>query len=161
MLSSSPAVPLHSIDFHGNDQRRLSLRTHGGQEYLTAHDGLPSPEHLTPVSGTPRGHTPEPTESAPLSRNESEVTQSYTPGEENNGRYGSMASLNRAPSRRTNVANSGAGGDEVSLNSVYNIGTRTDHITPPTFVIAVPVLAGITTSLPIITHTSHPLWFRS
>ena len=116
MLSSSPAVPLHSIDFHGNDQRRLSLRTHGGQEYLTAHDGLPSPEHLTPVSGTPRGHTPEPTESAPLSRNESEVTQSYTPGEENNGRYGSMASLNRAPSRRTNAANAGDGANEVSHN---------------------------------------------
>jgi hypothetical protein len=110
MLSSSPAVPLHSIEFHGNDQRRLSLRTHGGQEYLTAHDGLPSPEHLTPVSGTPRGHTPEPTESAPLSRNESEITQSYTGGEES-ARFGSMATLNRAPSRRTNVANSAAGDD--------------------------------------------------
>jgi hypothetical protein len=76
MLSSNPAVPLHSIDFHGDGQRRLSLRTHSGQEYLTAHDGLPSPEHLTPVSGTPRGHTPEASEggSAPLSRRGSDIT---------------------------------------------------------------------------------------
>ncbi|KAK4688262.1 hypothetical protein P7C73_g1847, partial [Tremellales sp. Uapishka_1] len=53
MLSSSPAIPLSSINFAQNG-RRLSLVTAHGQELLTAHDGLPSPEHLTPI----QGHTP-------------------------------------------------------------------------------------------------------
>lgn len=53
MLSSTPAIPLSSIDLdqHG---RRLSLRTAGGLELFTNHDALPSPEHLTPIEG----HTP-------------------------------------------------------------------------------------------------------
>lgn len=118
MLSSSPAVPLHSIDFHDGDRRRLSLRTHGGQEYLTAHDGLPSPEHLTPISGTPHaGHTPEASDagSAPLSRRGSDLATIASESEGNN-RFGSMASLNRAPSRRTNDAAAAAG--EVSFFSL-------------------------------------------
>lgn len=97
MLSSSPAVPLHSIDFHDQHRRRLSLRTHGGQEYLTAHDGLPSPEHLTPVSGTPHtGPSPEPSDagSAPISRRGSD-------GELADDGESKFASLQRAPSRRT------------------------------------------------------------
>ena len=102
MLSSNPSVPLHSIDFHGNDQRRLSLRTHEGQEYLTAHDGLPSPEHLTPVSGTPyHGLSPNGSNagSAPMSRMGSEVaTESSS---DDGGREGAMSGLQRAPSRRT------------------------------------------------------------
>lgn len=53
MLSSSPAVPLSSIDFE-NGGRRLSLRTAGGLELFTNRDALPSPEHLTPIDG----HTP-------------------------------------------------------------------------------------------------------
>lgn len=107
MLSSNPSVPLHSIEFHDdNDRRRLSLRTHTGQEYLTAHDGLPSPEHLTPVSGTPlRGPTPDGshTGSAPMSRMGSELAteSSSDDGAGDGGREGIMSGLQRAPSRRT------------------------------------------------------------
>lgn len=122
MLSSSPAVPLHSIDFHDDDRRRLSLRTHGGQEYLTAHDGLPSPEHLTPISGTPRAMTPE-----TLSRRGSDLGEemdrerekerdklrSGTLAFDEHAGFGTMSHLNRAPSRRTAVANKE---DQVSLS---------------------------------------------
>jgi len=122
MLSSAPSVPLHSIDFHDDDRRRLSLRTHGGQEYLTAHDGLPSPEHLTPISGTPGTMTPE-----TLSRRGSDLGQemdkqrekerrklrSETLGFEENPEFGTMSHLNRAPSRRTAAANKE---DEVSCS---------------------------------------------
>ncbi|EIW69872.1 hypothetical protein TREMEDRAFT_73643 [Tremella mesenterica DSM 1558] len=58
MLSSSPAVPLESIEFADDQRRRLSLVTAHGQRILTAHDGLPSPEHLTPISGTPGTSAP-------------------------------------------------------------------------------------------------------
>lgn len=58
MLSATPAVPLSSIDFADPHGRRLSLRTAHGREFLTHRDGLPSPEHLTPVSGTPLTGTP-------------------------------------------------------------------------------------------------------
>lgn len=59
MLSATPAVPLSSIDFADPHGRRLSLRTAHGREFFTHRDGLPSPEHLTPVSGTPvSGGTP-------------------------------------------------------------------------------------------------------
>jgi hypothetical protein len=132
MLSSSPAVPLHSIDFHDNDTRRLSLRTHGGQEYLTAHDGLPSPEHLTPISGTPRAMTPE-----SLSRRASDLgdemdkqrdkererLRSDTLGFEEHSKFGTMSHLNRAPSRRTAAANQG---DQVS--SIFVIPFRTSGL---------------------------------
>lgn len=111
MLSSNPSVPLHSIDFHDDDRRRLSLRTHGGQEYLTAHDGLPSPEHLTPVSGTPY-HGPSPdgshAGSAPMSRRGSELAGASSSEEDKDG---TMPGLERAPSRRT----AGAVDNRVSL----------------------------------------------
>jgi len=121
MLSSSPAVPLHSIDFHDDDKRRLALRTHSGQEYLTAHDGLPSPEHLTPISGTPRAMTPE-----SLSRRNSDLGEEMdkerkkererlragTLGLDEHDGFGTMSHLNRAPSRRTAAANKE---DNVSL----------------------------------------------
>lgn len=66
MLSSSPAIPLSSIDFaqdhQGGTGRRLSLMTANGKEFFTNRDGLPSPHVLTPVEGnTPTGsgtHTP-------------------------------------------------------------------------------------------------------
>lgn len=51
MLSSNPSVPLSSIDFADNEGRRLSLITAEGRKMLTAHDGLPSPGNLTPVTG--------------------------------------------------------------------------------------------------------------
>ncbi|WWD20546.1 hypothetical protein CI109_105022 [Kwoniella shandongensis] len=76
MLSSSPAIPLTSIDFSDSGRRRLSLVTAHGQEIFTAHDGLPSPEHLTPISGTPMSsNTPMGSEpnSAPLSRRGSDM----------------------------------------------------------------------------------------
>ncbi|CAK9785849.1 hypothetical protein CC85DRAFT_304288 [Cutaneotrichosporon oleaginosum] len=50
MLSSTPAIPLQSIDLDQNG-RRLSLRTAGGLELFTNRDALPSPEHLTPIEG--------------------------------------------------------------------------------------------------------------
>nr|ODN90074.1 HAL protein kinase [Cryptococcus depauperatus CBS 7841] len=69
MLSSNPAVPLHSIAFADN-RRRLSLVTTEGREMLTAHDGLPSPGSLTPVAGgTPSDGSDS--GSAPMSRRES------------------------------------------------------------------------------------------
>jgi hypothetical protein len=148
MLSSSPAVPLHSIDFHDGQNRRLSLRTHGGQEYLTAHDGLPDPEHLTPVSGTPRGHTPEPSDggSAPLSRRGSDLAS------EGENRFGSMASLNRAPSRRTNVdvaagevslyfLESGRGSRSSVRFCDENVINHTHNTT--LFLLASPVITGL------------------
>ena len=74
MLSSSPAIPIKSINFADSQQRRLSLVTGHGRELLTAHDALPSPEHLTPISGTPFWHSPAGSEagSAPISRRGSE-----------------------------------------------------------------------------------------
>ncbi|WWD08527.1 hypothetical protein V865_006639 [Kwoniella europaea PYCC6329] len=68
MLSSSPAVPLSSISFGDGNGRRLSLVTASGQELFTARDGLPSPEHLTPITGasTPNNLSEPP--SQPLSR---------------------------------------------------------------------------------------------
>ncbi|WVW81093.1 hypothetical protein I302_103084 [Kwoniella bestiolae CBS 10118] len=67
MLSSSPAVPLSSISFGDGNQRRLSLVTASGQELFTARDGLPSPEHLTPITGATTPNVSEPP-SQPLSR---------------------------------------------------------------------------------------------
>ena len=58
MLSSNPAIPLHSIKFTDDRRQGLSLVTAHGHEFYTAHDGLPSPEHLTPVTGTPAGSPP-------------------------------------------------------------------------------------------------------
>lgn len=55
MLSANPAVPLHKINFADTHRRRLSLVDAHGRELYTAHDGLPSPEALTPVTG---GNTP-------------------------------------------------------------------------------------------------------
>ncbi|WRT70528.1 uncharacterized protein IL334_007526 [Kwoniella shivajii] len=68
MLSSSPAVPLSSINFSDDNQRRLSLMTASGREIFTARDGLPSPEHLTPIEGV------TPTASEPGSRSISRQT---------------------------------------------------------------------------------------
>ena len=60
MLSSSPAVPISSINWSDDNRRRLSLVTEHGREFNTAHDGLPSPRHLTPISGnTPAATTPD------------------------------------------------------------------------------------------------------
>lgn len=91
MLSSSPAVPIQSINFPDPHRRRLSLVTGHGQEIFTAHDGLPSPEHLTPISGTPYAVSPAGSEAAsnPISRRGS--AQGYT-GEDG-------ASLRKVPSR--------------------------------------------------------------
>ncbi|WWC65450.1 uncharacterized protein I303_108068 [Kwoniella dejecticola CBS 10117] len=74
MLSSSPAIPLSSISFGEGGNRRLSLVTASGQELFTARDGLPSPEHLTPITGatTPANASEPP--SAPLSRRQSADT---------------------------------------------------------------------------------------
>jgi len=78
MLSSSPAVPIHRFDFSG-DKRRLSIHTAHGQT-LTSNEGLPSPEHLTPITGntpamTPHGGSPDGSESgsADVSRRPSQV----------------------------------------------------------------------------------------
>ncbi|WVQ86026.1 hypothetical protein IAT38_008194 [Cryptococcus sp. DSM 104549] len=98
MLSSSPAVPLSSINFAGGG-RRLSLVTHEGRELFTAHDGLPSPEHLTPITG----NTPTDSEagSAPLSRRGSDM---HLDGQQHAAsRDGAVhsdgASLKKVPSR--------------------------------------------------------------
>ena len=59
MLSSNPAVPISSINFADDDRRRLSIMTHHGREMFTHHDGLPSPDVLTPIGHTPaEGNTP-------------------------------------------------------------------------------------------------------
>jgi hypothetical protein len=56
MLSASPAVPLSSIEFAPNTHgRRLSLTTAHGRQFFTHRDGLPSPDVLTPIGGTPHG----------------------------------------------------------------------------------------------------------
>lgn len=70
MLSSSPAIPLSSINFTGGDRRRLSLVTAQGHELTTSHGALPSPEHLTPIGGTPTTGSPAMSESGsqPTSR---------------------------------------------------------------------------------------------
>lgn len=59
MLSSSPAVPISSFSFADGNRRRLSFVTENGKEMYTAHDGLPSPQHLTPIAGNTAEHTPE------------------------------------------------------------------------------------------------------
>lgn len=56
MLSSNAPVPIHKFDFSG-DGRRLSIHTAHGKT-LTSHDGLPSPEHLTPITGNTPAMTP-------------------------------------------------------------------------------------------------------
>ncbi|KAK8850363.1 hypothetical protein IAR55_004281 [Kwoniella newhampshirensis] len=106
MLSSSPAVPLSSIDFSDSGRRRLSLVTAHGQEIFTAHDGLPSPEHLTPITGTPMsGNTPMGSEagSAPISRRASEMMLNDDPqpaGEHPAGYHRAHgADLTKVPSR--------------------------------------------------------------
>jgi len=58
MLSASPAVPINSFSFTDGHNRRLSIVDQHGRELLTSHDGLPSPEHLTPVSGSEAGSLP-------------------------------------------------------------------------------------------------------
>lgn len=108
MLSSNPAVPISSINFADNDRKRLALVTHHGREMFTAHDGLPSPEHLTPMSGmtpaggntpvhgmTPMG-TPPDSESPSLSSSRRESTT------ELNGDDGN--SLKKVASRRDEVS---------------------------------------------------------
>lgn len=55
MLSASPAIPLSSIEFDQGNGRRLSLTTAHGRQFFTHRDGLPSPEQLTPIGGTPAG----------------------------------------------------------------------------------------------------------
>ncbi|WVQ95708.1 hypothetical protein IAU59_002807 [Kwoniella sp. CBS 9459] len=101
MLSSSPAVPLSSINFADPHRRRLSLVTAHGQEIFTAHDGLPSPEHLTPISG----HTPTASEpgSNPLSRrgSDSAVADDYSTHETGDVGYRGArgTDLQKVPSR--------------------------------------------------------------
>ncbi|KAL7422260.1 serine/threonine protein kinase [Cryptotrichosporon argae] len=105
MLSSSPAVPLASIDFADPSRRRLSLVTAHGQELLTHRDGLPSPEHLTPVSGTPYATTPasgspagSDAGSAPPSRRESETALAGVEGARDDA-PGIGHTLRKVPSR--------------------------------------------------------------
>ncbi|ORY35871.1 hypothetical protein BCR39DRAFT_37646 [Naematelia encephala] len=97
MLSSSPAVPISSINFHDTHRRRLSLVTEHGRELLTNHDGLPSPEHLTPISGTPRGNTPADGLSPAVSDSESDSPsrRGSDSGEDGNN----FTSLAKVPSR--------------------------------------------------------------
>ncbi len=113
MLSSSPAVPIHSINFADQQRRRLSLVTAHGQEIHTAHDGLPSPEHLTPISGTPYGHSPAGSDagSAPISRRGSEQGQGYF--------FEEGTSLKKVPSR------GGLWHDEVSGYGRFELPVRT------------------------------------
>ncbi|ODN99364.1 HAL protein kinase [Cryptococcus wingfieldii CBS 7118] len=97
MLSSAPAVPLHSINFADPNQRRLSLMTHAGREIFTAHDGLPSPGNLTPVQdGTPNGSEyavgSSDGGSAPISRRDSEMVLQESSSEDS--AYSARASQN-------------------------------------------------------------------
>lgn len=50
MLSAKKPVPISGFQF-SPDGRRLSIHTEG--RTITSHEGLPSPEHLTPINGTP------------------------------------------------------------------------------------------------------------
>ncbi|WVR08460.1 hypothetical protein IAU60_005515 [Kwoniella sp. DSM 27419] len=96
MLSASPAVPLSSINFADGGQRRLSLVTAHGRELYTAHDGLPSPEQLTPIGHTPTASEPN---SNPLSRrvsDEAVVDDESTPAGYTNQ---DGTSLRKVPSR--------------------------------------------------------------
>lgn len=113
MLSSAPAVPIHSINWSDDNRRRLSLVTAHGRELGIPHEGLPSPEHLTPISGgqTPvGGHTPATGHSPPGSEGGSAPASRR--GSEKNGGVPSHIDLtdrlHRVPSRAHL-------GDEVSL----------------------------------------------
>jgi hypothetical protein len=120
MLSSSPAIPLHSIDFDDHHQRRLSLTTAAGHRIFTAQDGLPSPEHLTPISGTP-GQTPVGTPpesesgSAPVSRRPSDMALD---GDGNGYSSEDGTSLRKVPSR------GGLWHDEVSPGRSHVLSSR-------------------------------------
>lgn len=98
MLSSSPAIPIHKFDFHGNDRRRLSLHTSHGQ-FTTSQDGLPSPDGLTPITGntpavgmTPIDGSPAHSEagSAPMSRRGSEF-QHYSMSQSQHSHHGDQS----------------------------------------------------------------------
>ncbi|ODO10453.1 hypothetical protein I350_01048 [Cryptococcus amylolentus CBS 6273] len=111
MLSSAPAVPLHSINFADPNQRRLSLMTHEGREIFTAHDGLPSPGNLTPVQGgTPNGSEyavgSSDGGSAPISRRDSEMVLQESSSEDS--AYSARASQN----------GNGTGDSQTTLNTM-------------------------------------------
>ncbi|RSH76834.1 uncharacterized protein EHS24_005235 [Apiotrichum porosum] len=96
MLSSTPAIPLSAIEFaHESNGRRLSLTTAQGRQFFTHRDGLPSPDTLTPIGGTPTtsgAATPaESSDSAPGSRSAS--------GQNLNEHYDDGNSLFKANSR--------------------------------------------------------------
>ena len=109
MLSSSPAVPISSFTFPDQHRRRLALVTEHGKELFTAHDGLPSPEHLTPISGTPHSSvtpndgspTGSDTGSAAVSRkgSESYISGGGGGGGRGGGVSGDGTSLRKVPSR--------------------------------------------------------------
>jgi hypothetical protein len=106
MLSSSPAVPISSINWTDDNRRRLSLVTEHGREFNTANDGLPSPRHLTPISNnTPATSTPD--GGSPFGSEAGSAAVSRQPSEHD--LLDSGASLRKVPSR------GGLWHDEVSL----------------------------------------------
>jgi hypothetical protein len=117
MLSSSPAVPLHSIDWSDDTRRRLSLTTAGGHR-ITTHDGLPSPDQLIPVTGTPHASRPG---SASMSRRGSDMaltssslsSASPTPAGEYSD-YG-FSALSKVPSREGGMWHEGVSASLFSL----------------------------------------------
>lgn len=152
MLSSSPAVPISSFNFADGSRRRLSLVTEHGKELYTAHDGLPSPQHLTPITGqTPAEHTPEegntPNESPHGSRQVSRRASTLDQGGVEDG-----GSLRKVPSR------GGLWHDEVSyyplfLNIYFRRGLFLDC---PGWIL---LLAFMTLSHPTRVSVLHPLCF--
>lgn len=111
MLSSNPAVPISSINFADDDRKRLALLTHHGRELYTAHDGLPSPDNLTPMSGnTPvDGNTPR-----------SGMTPIGTPPD--------SQSSSLAPSRRpSHVVSSSSEEDDHALRKVPSNREEVSH----------------------------------
>lgn len=143
MLSSSPAVPLSSIDFADQHRRRLSLVTAEGRQIFTAHDGLPSPEHLTPISGTPGASEPS----------------SLAPSREGSRRGSDMefgldggASLRKVPSHAHED-------DLVSISSALSICPRPPAIFPGLVSSGSDVLCGLGCVAELRTgsdqHTAH------
>jgi hypothetical protein len=97
MLSASPAIPLSNIEFapDGNG-RRLSLTTANGRQLFTHRDGLPSPDALTPIGGTPAGSGA----ATPIGSNsDSDPNSRHGSGNNLNEHYAVGTSLFKANSR--------------------------------------------------------------
>jgi hypothetical protein len=121
MLSSNAPVPIHKFDFSG-DGRRLSIHTAHGR-VLNSNDGLPSPEHLTPITGntpamTPRGGSPigSPTESPAMSRMGSDADFNAPQWEGQDG--GELKKVN---------SRGGLWHDDVSLSAKHPSSARLGH----------------------------------